>query len=228
MKKLLATALGMAAVFTASAVTAPACATEGSAFTFEFQSIDGKPMKLADWRGKALLVVNTASFCGFTKQYAGLQELWSKYEAKGLVVVGVPSNDFGGQEPKAEGEIKKFCEGAFGVTFPLTTKQVVTGGTAHPFYKWAAEAAGPAGVPAWNFHKYLIGRDGRLVASLSTRAAPMSDEVTAAIEKALAEPVPQAVSGAAARAIRHQRCPNPGPFIRTALSWLPCLAADRR
>ncbi|MEQ1673163.1 MAG: glutathione peroxidase, partial [Hyphomicrobium sp.] len=133
----------------------------------------------------------TASFCGFTKQYAGLQQLWSKYEAKGLVVIGVPSNDFGGQEPKAEGDIKSFCEGAFGVTFPLTAKQVVIGSGAHDFYKWAATAAGPDGLPSWNFHKYLIGRDGRLVASLSTRAAPDSPEVTAAIEKALAEPAPQ-------------------------------------
>jgi glutathione peroxidase len=181
---------------TSSLVVAADPASEGTAFAFDFQSIDGKPMPLADWRGKALLVVNTASFCGFTKQYAGLQELWSKYEAKGLVVVGVPSNDFGGQEPKAEGEIKKFCEGAFGVTFPLTTKQVVTGPEAHPFYKWAAIAAGPQGVPAWNFHKYLIGRDGRMIAALSTRAAPMSDEVVTAVEKALAEPAPAASTGA--------------------------------
>lgn len=190
MKKLIATALGMAAIFTAAPITAPVRAGDqaaaGSAFDFSFDGIDGNPVKLADWRGKVLLVVNTASFCGFTKQYAGLQQLWSKYEPQGLVVVGVPSNDFGGQEPKAEGEIKKFCEGAFGITFPLTSKQVVTGDGAHPFYKWAA-AAGPGGVPAWNFHKYLIGRDGRLISSISTRAAPESPEVTGAIEKALAE-----------------------------------------
>ena len=187
MKKLLATVLGMAAIFTAAPLTAPVAAGSGSAFDFSFNGIDGTPMNLADWRGKVLLVVNTASFCGFTKQYAGLQQLWSKYESQGLVVVGVPSNDFGGQEPKAEGEIKKFCEGAFGITFPLTAKQVVTGDGAHPFYKWAAASAGPDGVPAWNFHKYLIGRDGRLISSISTRAAPDSAEVTGAIEKALAE-----------------------------------------
>ena len=141
-----------------------------------------------------LLVVNTASFCGFTKQYAGLQELWAKYEAKGLVVIGVPSNDFGGQEPKAEGDIKSFCEGAFGITFPLTTKQVVSGGGAHPFYRWAAEAAGADGVPQWNFHKYLIGRDGRMISAFSTRLPPTSTDVTSAIEKALAEPVAQAAA----------------------------------
>ncbi|MEQ1653803.1 MAG: glutathione peroxidase [Hyphomicrobium sp.] len=192
MKKLIATALGLAALFTAPSIKPAASAAKGSAFDFAFNAIDGTPMKLADWRGKVLLVVNTASFCGFTKQYAGLQQLWSKYEAQGLVVVGVPSNDFGGQEPKAEGEIKKFCEGAFGVTFPLTAKQVVVGDGAHAFYKWAA---GPDGLPNWNFHKYLVGRDGRLIASLSTRAAPDSPEVVGAIEKALAEPAPHAAAG---------------------------------
>lgn len=144
-------------------------------------------MKLADWLGKVLLVVNTASFCGFTKQYAALQEVWTKYEALGLVVVGVPSNDFGGQEPKAEGDIKKFCEGAFGVTFPLTAKQAVVGPDAHPFYKWAATAMGAEGVPGWNFHKYLVGRDGRLLRAFATQVPPNATEVMAAIERALAE-----------------------------------------
>ena len=185
MQKILKTALGLAAMMTSAAVTYPAGAGAGSAFDFEFNSIDGSPMKLSDYRGKVLLVVNTASFCGYTKQYAGLQALWSKYEKQGLVVVGVPSNDFGGQEPKAEGEIKKFCQGAFGVTFPLTSKQVVTGDAAHPFYKWATAGTGEA--PGWNFHKYLIGRDGRLIASISTRAAPDSADVTGPVEKALAE-----------------------------------------
>ena len=197
MKKLLATAAGLVSMLTAATVTTPVLAAAGSAFDFEFQSIDGKPMKLGDWRGKVLLVVNTASFCGFTKQYAGLQELWSKYAAQGLVVVGVPSNDFGGQEPKAEGEIKKFREGAFGVTFPLTAKYAVTGNDAHPFFKWAASAAGPDGVPNWNFHKYLIGRDGRMIASFSTRLSPASGEVTGAIEKALAEPASSSTAGLA-------------------------------
>ena len=195
MKKLLKTALSLAAMATSASVTSPAHAADGSAFDFEFTSIDGAPMKLDAWRGKVLLVVNTASFCGYTKQYAGLQELWAKYEAKGLVVIGVPSNDFGGQEPKAEGEIKSFCEGAFGITFPLTSKQVVSGGAAHPFYQWAANAAGGDGVPQWNFHKYLIGRDGRMISSFSTRLSPASQDVTNAIEKALAEPASGASGG---------------------------------
>ena len=186
-KNLIASAVGLVSLFTAPAVV-HADKSGSSAFTYEFTGIDGKPMPLSAFQGKALLVVNTASFCGFTKQYAGLQKLWSDYEAKGLVVIGVPSNDFGGQEPKAEGDIKSFCEGAFGVTFPLTTKQVVSGDAAHPFYKWAAAAAGPDGVPAWNFHKYLVGRDGRLISSFSSRVAPESQELTGAIDKALAEP----------------------------------------
>ena len=186
MKKFLTTAAALATLVLAPASRAPAGEASGSAFDFAFKSIDGKDMPLAQWRGKALLVVNTASFCGFTKQYAGLQELWSRYEDKGLVVIGVPSNDFGEQEPKAEGEIKKFCEDAFGITFPLTDKQAVTGPSAHAFYQWAAAAAG---APAWNFHKYLIGRDGRLLSAFSSKVTPMSGELTGWIEKALAEKV---------------------------------------
>jgi glutathione peroxidase len=162
----------------------------GSAYDFEFNGIDGQPMKLAQWRGKVLLVVNTASFCGYTGQYAGLQELWTRYEAAGLIVIGVPSNDFGAQEPKSEGEIKAFCQGAYGVTFPLTAKEKVIGPEAHPFYRWAAEAVGPQGVPNWNFHKYLIGRDGRLIRSFSTKMPPLSDDIVAWIDGALAEPIP--------------------------------------
>lgn len=187
MRKMIATAAGLIALWTAVPSSAPVSASSGSAYDFEFQSIDGQPLKLAAWRGKALLVVNTASFCGFTKQYAGLQDIWSKYEAAGLVVVGVPSNDFGEQEPKSEGDIKAFCEGAFGVTFPLTAKQTVIGPNAHPFYQWASAQAGPDGRPNWNFHKYLIGRDGRLVRSFSTQLSPNSVEVTDWIEKVLAE-----------------------------------------
>jgi glutathione peroxidase len=187
MTKLWATVAGLIAMWTGAPSVGPSKVVTGTAYDFAFSGIDGKPLQLADWRGKVLLVVNTASFCGYTKQYAGLQELWTRYEKAGLVVIGVPSNDFGGQEPKSEGEIKSFCQGAFGVTFPLTSKQVVIGSEAHPFYKWAADAIGPKGLPNWNFHKYLIGRDGRLLRSLSTRLAPASEEVTSWIEKALAE-----------------------------------------
>jgi glutathione peroxidase len=180
-------------MWTAAPSVAPVKSVPGTAYDFQFATIDGKPMELAAWRGKALLIVNTASFCGYTKQYAGLQELWTRYEKAGLVVIGVPSNDFGEQEPKSEGEIKTFCQGAFGVTFPLTSKQHVVGTNAHPFYKWAAEAMGPAGVPNWNFHKYLVGRDGRLLRSFSTKVPPTSEDITDWIDKALAAPAPAAV-----------------------------------
>jgi glutathione peroxidase len=186
MRKALATVISLASLWAAPMSASAAETATGSAYDFSFTSIDGKLMPLANWRGKVLLVVNTASFCGFTKQYAGLQALWTKYESKGLVVVGVPSNDFGGQEPKAEGEIKKFCEGAFGITFPLTDKQAVTGSSAHPFYKWAAASAGEGGAPGWNFHKYLIGKDGRLLRSFSSRMSPDSEDLTREIESALA------------------------------------------
>jgi glutathione peroxidase len=190
MAKLWSTVVSLIAMWTAAPSVGPAKSIGGSAYDFAFPGIDGTPMKLADWRGKVLLIVNTASFCGYTKQYAGLQELWTRYGKAGLIVIGVPSNDFGEQEPKSEGEIKTFCQGAFGVTFPLTSKQHVVGPDSHPFYKWAAAAMGSAGVPNWNFHKYLIGRDGRLLRSFSTKLAPMSDEITSRIEQALAQPAP--------------------------------------
>jgi glutathione peroxidase len=165
-------------------------AAAGSAFDHTFEAIDGKPMPLATFRGKVLLVVNTASFCGFTNQYSALQSLHERFEAKGLVVIGVPSNDFGGQEPKAEAEVAAFCQGAFGVTFPLTKKYRVRGGEAHPFYRWAADSLGSMNAPWWNFHKYLVGRDGRLIAAFGSQAAPDSPRVVAAIEAELAKPAP--------------------------------------
>ncbi len=161
----------------------------GTAFDFNFTSIDGKPMPLSAYQGRVMLMVNTASFCGFTQQYEGLQKLYDTYEAKGLVIVGVPSNDFGGQEPGSEGKIKEFCEGTFGITFPMTEKNVVKGAAAHPFYKWATGVLGPKAAPGWNFHKYLIGRDGRIVQSFFSGTAPDSKELIAAIEAELAKPV---------------------------------------
>ncbi len=158
-----------------------------SAFDFDFVSIEGKPMKLADFKGKPLLVVNTASFCGYTPQYEGLQALWQRYSAKGLVVIGVPSNDIGAQEPKGEAEIKGFCELNYNVDFPLTTKQVVKGKAAHPFYVWAAEAGGEAAKPKWNFHKLLIGPDGALVGAYASAVEPLSGEITKAVEGLLTQ-----------------------------------------
>jgi glutathione peroxidase len=172
---------------TASAVTAPDAPQSGSAYDFTFSAIDGQPMPLAAYKGKAMLIVNTASFCGFTQQYKGLQALFDKYETKGLVVIGVPSNDFGGQEPGTAGQIKEFCEGAFGITFPLTEKVPVTGDAAHPFYKWAAATLGPKSAPGWNFHKFLVGRDGRIVKSFYSGVAPESAELVAAVEAELAK-----------------------------------------
>lgn len=156
-----------------------------TAWDFTFTSIDGKPMPLAGLRGKVVLVVNTASFCGYTRQYKTLQALHERYAARGFAVIGVPSNDFE-QEPKNEAEIKGFCEGIFGVTFPLTDKNVVKGDGAHPFYKWAREALGPGKAPRWNFHKYLVGRDGKIVAAYGSSVEPDGAELIGAVERELA------------------------------------------
>jgi glutathione peroxidase len=126
-------------------------------------SIRGGPMPTNDYAGRVVLLVNTASQCGFTRQYQGLEALWLANKGKGLVVLGVPSNDFGGQEPGSNDEIKDFCEANFDVTFPLAAKQVVSGRNAHPLYRWAAAQTGALGTPGWNFHKILIGRDGRVI-----------------------------------------------------------------
>jgi glutathione peroxidase len=156
-----------------------------TAYDFEFESIDGAKLPFSAWRGKAVLVVNTASQCGFTPQYEGLQALWEKYRDRGLVVLGVPSNDFGGQEPGSAAEIKQFCEVNFSVDFPLTEKQVVVGGKAHPFYRWLAAELGEGAMPRWNFHKFLIGPDGRPAGVFPTSVTPMSAQVTKAVEAAL-------------------------------------------
>jgi glutathione peroxidase len=157
-----------------------------NAHSFSFTSIDGKALAMSGYKGKAVLVVNTASACGLTPQYKGLEELWQTYKAKGLVVLGVPSNDFGAQEPGSESEIKTFCETHYGVDFPMTAKVHVTGGAAHPLYQWIAKDLGEAAVPKWNFHKYLIGKDGAVAAVFGSRVAPEASEVKQAIEAALA------------------------------------------
>ena len=157
-----------------------------NAYQFTFTSIDGKPMPMSEFKGKTVLVVNTASQCGFTPQYSALEAVYKKYKDKGLVVVGVPSNDFGGQEPGSNAEIKKFCEGNYDVDFPLTTKYDVKGDTAHPFFKWAAATGGDAAVPKWNFHKLLIGPNGDLITEFPTKTKPDAPDVTKAIETSLA------------------------------------------
>ncbi|WP_158047059.1 glutathione peroxidase [Skermanella pratensis] len=159
----------------------------GNAHEFDFVSIDGRPLPLKEFAGKAVLVVNTASMCGYTPQYADLQALWERYRGRGLVVLGVPSNDFGGQEPGSAEQIKDFCEVNFAVDFPMTGKQAVTGAGAHPFYRWAGQELGPAAAPRWNFHKYLIAPDGRLAGWFPTSTSPRSDKVVRAVEAVLPE-----------------------------------------
>ena len=156
-----------------------------SAHQFEFISIDGEPLALSAYRGKAVLVVNTASECGFTPQYAGLQSLWRRYRDRGLVVLGVPSNDFGAQEPGDEPAIAAFCSEKYAVDFPMTAKVAVIGAGAHPFYRWIAETLGEDAAPRWNFHKYLVDGNGDLVAMWPSKVEPMSREVLDSIDSAL-------------------------------------------
>ncbi|HEY6982289.1 glutathione peroxidase [Reyranella sp.] len=157
-----------------------------SAHDFTFTTIDNKPLDMKSFAGKPVLLVNVASFCGFTPQYAELQKLHETYGPKGLVVVGVPSNDFGAQEPKTEPEIAAFCENNYGVTFPMTSKQKVVGMDAHGLYQWISGEAGEAATPKWNFHKYLIDRNGQLVGSWPSKVGPLSPEITGAVQMALA------------------------------------------
>lgn len=162
-------------------------ASAASLHDFTLTDIAGKPMPLSQFKGKAVLLVNTASECGYTPQYEGLEKLWKRYEASGLVVIGVPSNDFGGQEPGKAEEIATFCKLNYGVTFPLADKAPVSGKNALPVYEWAGKQAGMLGRPKWNFHKYLFGKDGEFIDWFSTATEPESDKIVAAIEQALKE-----------------------------------------
>jgi glutathione peroxidase len=164
----------------------PVAAAENTLYDFTLTGIDGKPMGLSQFKGKVVLLVNTASECGYTGQYEGLEKLYLDYKDKGLVIVGVPSNDFGGQEPGQAKEIASFCKLNYGVTFPLADKTVVSGEAADPLYVWAGKSAGMLGKPTWNFHKYLFGRDGRFIDWFSTPTKPESAKIVAAVEKALA------------------------------------------
>jgi glutathione peroxidase len=162
-------------------------AAAGDAYGFEFVSLDGSEnLPLAAWRGRPMLVVNVASYCGYTPQYRDLEAVWQRYRDRGLVVLGVPSNDFGQQEPGTAAEIRQFCETNFQVDFPLTAKCRVVGAAAHPFYRWVAAALGEAGAPRWNFHKYLIGPDGQLAGAWPAQVRPGDAAVTGEIEAALA------------------------------------------
>ncbi len=174
-----------AALAAALVLMGPISAMAASAYDFTFQGIDGQPLPLKQYAGKAVLVVNTASQCGFTPQYKGLEALWQRYRDRGLVIVGVPSDDFGGQEPGSAAVIKDFCEVNYKIDFPLADKTVVSGDNAHPFYRWAGDELGFLAKPRWNFHKYLVGPDGTLVSWFSTMTDPESDKVRAAIEALL-------------------------------------------
>lgn len=150
-----------------------------------FTSIDGKPLDLTRLGAKAILVVNTASRCGYTPQYAGLQKLYEAKKADGLVIVGIPSNDFGGQEPGTEEDVKSFCEINYGVTFPLTRKYAVTGEAQHPFYKTAVTALGDPALPKWNFHKILVSGDGTPLKAYPSSVKPDDAGLAADIEAVL-------------------------------------------
>lgn len=156
-----------------------------SAHLFEFQTITGEALPMSRFKGQVVLVVNTASRCGLTPQYRELQGLWERYRPRGLVVLGVPSNDFGAQEPGSEAEILSFCEVNYDIDFPLTAKQAVIGPDAHPFYKWIAEVAGEDALPRWNFHKYLIGPEGALVNVYGSRVTPLDAALVKEIEELL-------------------------------------------
>jgi glutathione peroxidase len=179
--------IAILALFATLFTGAPVMAAEQSLYDFTLIGIDGKPMVLDQFKGKAVLLVNTASQCGYTPQYEGLEALYKARADKGLVIIGVPSNDFGGQEPAADAEIAQFCKINFGVTFPLTDKSVVSGADAITIYKWAGGQAGFLGKPKWNFHKYLFGRNGKFVDWFSTATTPDSAKLTSAVDRALTQ-----------------------------------------
>ena len=152
------------------------------AFEFKFQSIDGELIELSAYKDKVIVLVNVASRCGFTNQYEDLQKLWTKYQEQGLVVIGVPSDNFR-QEPGSNKEIKDFCETTFGISFPITEKTNVIGKESHPFFVWAKKNYGNGAVPKWNFHKIIIGKDGKIVDTFTSLTNPSSRKFVKAIEK---------------------------------------------
>ncbi|MGK2741513.1 glutathione peroxidase [Tepidicaulis sp. LMO-SS28] len=156
-----------------------------NAHNFQFRTITGGEMPLSGYRDNVILIVNTASQCGFTPQYRDLEGLWERYKGKGLTVIGVPCNDFGAQEPGSESEIAEFCEVNYSVSFPMTAKESVIGEDAHPFYKWVSDTAGEGALPKWNFHKYLIAPDGSLVQSYPSTVSPLDEALVKEVEALL-------------------------------------------
>ena len=151
-------------------------------YEYKFNNIDGEEIKLDDYKGKIIVVVNVASRCGYTPQYDGLQKLWTDYKERDLVVIGIPTNNFK-QEPASNKEIKDFCETNFGISFPMTEKIDVIGKNAHPFYKWAKKNYGIGAIPKWNFHKIIIGKNGKVADTFASFTKPTSSKFIKAIEK---------------------------------------------
>jgi glutathione peroxidase len=156
---------------------------EKLAYDFNFKDLDGSNLSLSEYKEKVIVVVNVASQCGFTNQYEDMQKVWEKYQEKGVVMLGVPSNDFGKQEPGSNEGIKNFCEAKFGISFPMTEKVLVKGSKAHPFYIWARENHGKSAIPKWNFHKIIIDKDGKVAETFSSITNPSSNKFIKALEK---------------------------------------------
>ena len=155
------------------------------AYDFNFNDLDGSILSLSKYKNKIIIVVNVASQCGFTNQYEDMQNIWEKYQKKGIIMLGIPSNDFGNQEPGNSKEIKNFCKSKFGITFPMTEKISVKGEKAHPFYKWAKKNYGILAVPKWNFHKIIINKFGKVSETFSSIASPTSKKFIKTIEDLL-------------------------------------------
>ena len=179
MKKIITLFIIMFSFFTKGNAQYDQLATE-----FFFKGAGGNSINLAEYKEKVIIVVNVASRCGFTNQYEGLQTLWSKYKDEDLVVIGVPSNDFR-QEPGSNKEIKDFCETTFGINFPITEKTSVIGNNAHPFFTWAKKNYGSGAIPKWNFHKIIVGKNGKIVNTFSSVTNPASKKFISSIEKEL-------------------------------------------
>jgi len=152
------------------------------AYDFQFKGIDGKAIKLSNFKNKVIIVVNVASRCGFTNQYNDLQQLWTSYQDKNLIVLGIPTNDFK-QEPGSNDDIKDFCETNFNISFPMSEKTNVIGNNSHPFFKWAKENHGKSAVPKWNFHKIIIGKDGKVADTFVSITKPLSKRFLNSIDE---------------------------------------------
>ena len=181
MKKITTICLSIFMIFFKNSVSAN---YEKVFYDFKIESVTGEIINLSDYKGKPVLIVNTASYCGFTKQYDEMQELWDLYKSKGLIVLGVPSNSFN-QEKKNNADVKKFCEVNFSINFPLTTITEVKGENAHEIFLWAKNNYGKSAVPKWNFHKILINKEGKVEDTFASFTKPMSKKIINKIEEIL-------------------------------------------